>query len=119
VLQLLPSEHLSQAEIDAAKLVRFRDYNPQAQQRFDWPAHPVVAHAYLDQLQRNGGLTAARLSAVRTELDRVERITDANQRRSGLTQLATRLDADARDARDADRVRALAGVIRELAGAAR
>ncbi|MBA2670537.1 MAG: hypothetical protein H0U67_09215 [Gemmatimonadetes bacterium] len=119
VLQLLPSEHLSQAEIDAAKLVRFQDYNPQTQQRFAWPAHPVVAHAYLDQLQRNGGLTAARLSAVRSELDRVERMTDANQRRSGLTQLATRLDADASGARDADRVRALASVVRELAGAAR
>jgi hypothetical protein len=119
VLQLLPSEHLSEAEIEAAKLVRFHDYNPQTQERFEWPAHPVVARAYLDQLQRNGGLATARLSAVRTEFDRVERITDVAQRRSGFTQLATRLDADASAARDGDRVRALAGVIRDLAGAAR
>ncbi|CAN5759662.1 hypothetical protein BH23GEM6_BH23GEM6_24900 [soil metagenome] len=114
VLRLTPSEHLTQSEIDAANLVRFEQFNPQTQERIEWPAHPAVAHAYMDQLQRNGGLPAARLTAVRAEFDRVERLTDAQQRRTGFTGLATQLEADAGSASDARRVRALAVAVRDL-----
>ena len=41
------------------------------------------------------------------------------QRTTALTELATQLDRETPAAADAARVRALAGVVRELAGAAR
>ena len=117
VLELLPSEHLSRDEIEAAKLVRFDELNSQSQPKLVWPAAFVVARAYLDQLARGNGLASARITSVRGELDRAERLSGA-QRRTALTALATRLDGDARGARDGAKVRMLASVVRELAGAA-
>ncbi len=60
VLSLLPSEFLSENEIAAARVASQGSlFNPQQQRRFDWPAVPVVARAYLDQLQRDQVLPAA------------------------------------------------------------
>jgi hypothetical protein len=72
-----------------------------------------VARAYVDQLRRGNGLAARRLTAVSTELDRVEGLS-GDQQRAALTALATQLDADAAGARDAARVRMLAGAVRDL-----
>jgi hypothetical protein len=114
VLRLVPSEHLSQNEIDAAKLVRTSVHNPQTQERITWPAHISVAKAFVDQLARNEGLPRARTTAIMRELDAAQRLT-GERRTTALTRLATQLDGDARNARDADRVRKLVEVIRQLA----
>jgi hypothetical protein len=118
VFRLTPSEHLSQNEIDAAKLVRLDRFNPQTQSRAVWPASVVVARAYLDQLVRNDGLRRSWASAVTRDLARAEGLR-GQPKRAALTQLATRLDRDASGASDAARVQALAAVIRELANARR
>src|SRR5256885_2053521 len=68
VLDLKPSDQLSQNEIDAAKLVRFETFNPQNQPKFVWPASYVVARAYLDQLVRDKGIAADRSTAIRRDL---------------------------------------------------
>ncbi len=53
VFTLEPSEFLSENEIAAAALADHgRGFNPQQQFRVTWPAEPVVAMAYLDQLRR-------------------------------------------------------------------
>ncbi|MGI9181942.1 MAG: LVIVD repeat-containing protein, partial [Longimicrobiaceae bacterium] len=119
VFQLTPSEHLSQNEIDAARLVRMEEFNPQHQTKLVWPASFVVARAYLDQLRRNGGLQPERLTRVAGDLDAAERLGEGTPRRSALTELATQLEGAAQGAGDPERVRALAGAIRELAGAQR
>ena len=116
VFRLTPSEHLTQNEIDAAKLVRVAEFNAQLQTRTTWPASFVVARAYLDQLARGDGLASERRTAVGRDLDRAERLAGA-QRRTALTRLATALDRDARTAADGDRVRALATAVRALATA--
>jgi hypothetical protein len=118
ILELLPSEHLSQNEIDAAKLVRFEEYNPQSQPRLVWPPAFPVVRSYLDQLVRNQGLPAARTTAISTALTAAERVT-GNARRDALNRLATELDGDAGRASDAARVRAMAAAVRELATASR
>lgn len=57
VMQLEPSEFLSENELAAANLANMGDtFNPQQQFPVTWPAEPVVALAYLDQLKRDGGL---------------------------------------------------------------
>jgi hypothetical protein len=115
ILELTPSEHLTQNEIDAAKAVRLAYFNPQGQPRFEWPATAAVARAYLDQLARSNGLDAARIAAVRQALASAENASGA-QRRNVLAQMATQLEGDATGAGDAAKVRMLAGAMRNLAG---
>ncbi len=59
IFDLKPSEFLSANEIAAAKLTNQGGvFNPQQQFRVTWPAVPVVALAYIDQLNRSEALSA-------------------------------------------------------------
>jgi hypothetical protein len=116
ILELSPSTLLSQNEIDAAKLVRFDEFNTQGQPALVWPASFVVARAYVDQLARSNGLPAGRISAVRSTLASAEQASGAS-RRDALTQLASQLDNDAQSSSDGAKVRTLAGTVRGLATA--
>ena len=118
VFDLTPSGLLSQNEIDAAKLVHFDYLNVQDQPRLVWPASFVVARAYLDQLQRSGGLAPGRVTAARTALAEAEN-RSGQARRDALRQLATRLTSDAQAAADPAKVRTLATAVMDLANAAR
>ena len=116
IFDLQPSPLLSPNEIDAAKLVHFDVLNVQDQPRFSWPTSYVVARAYVDQLERSGGLSAARVAAVRTALDRAEQAA-APARRIALNQLAAALEVDAATSHDADKVRTLESEVQDLATA--
>ncbi|HUR92335.1 MAG TPA: hypothetical protein VMY38_06645 [Gemmatimonadaceae bacterium] len=114
IFELKASEFLSQNEIDAAKSVRVERFNPQLQEKVEWPASFVVARAYLDQLARSNGLSGTRAAAVTADLRSAEGLNGA-ARRSALNRLAASLDRDARASSDAARVRAMAAAIRQLA----
>jgi len=114
ILELAPSEFVSQNEIDAAKTVVFDHLNAQAQPEFVWPPSFALARAYTDQLERSLGLSGRRVRAVRNALGNAENGAGA-QRQAALVQLATSLDADAATSRDAVKVRTLATALRELA----
>lgn len=58
LFRLVPSQHLTANEIAAAELIRFEGFNTQTQRQFVWPAEPVVALAYLDQLERGASIEA-------------------------------------------------------------
>ncbi len=79
VLALVPSEHLSEHEIAAAALADENGlFNPQQQFRVRWPAEPVVARAYLDQLQRGAALAESLAADLAAALDRsAARLEDA------------------------------------------
>lgn len=115
ILELVPSQYLSQNEIDAARSVRADYFNAQGQVRFEWEPSFVLARAYLDQLERSRGLSAARITALRTELARAESAAGP-ARRTGLGRIASQLDTDGRTSTDAARVRLLATTVRDLAG---
>ena len=116
VFELTASGLLSQNEIDAAKLVHLDFLNVQDQPKMVWPASPVVARAYLDQLERSKGLSSGRISAVRTELGMVDKASGQSQR-DALTQLAAQLNADAAGSADQAKVKKLAEIVGELANA--
>jgi hypothetical protein len=118
IVELTPSGFLSQNEIDAAKSVRFEYLNAQGQPKLVWPASFALAHAYVDQLERSSGLAGDRIAALRLDLSTAQKASGA-KRRDTLTGLATRLDGEARGARDAAKVRMLAGSVRDLAAAPR
>jgi hypothetical protein len=118
ILEMIPTEHLSENELAAAKLVTMEEYNPQAQQKLVWPAAFPVVRSYLDQLVRNGGLAEARTTAVAAALDQAE-ASWGSARRDRLNRLAAELDRDVGGAADQDRVRAMAAAVRDLANATR
>ena len=71
VLSLVPSEFLSENEIAAAAVAdQGSVFNPQQQWSFDWPAEPVVARAYVDQLERGNWLSASLAADLDAALDR-------------------------------------------------
>jgi hypothetical protein len=115
IFELLPSGLISKNELDAAKEVHLDYLNVQDQQKLVWPTSVSVARAYLDQLERNNGLPAARIAAIRAELDRAEK-RSGQARQEALTQLATQVSGDAGSATDHAKVQTLAGAIRDLAG---
>ncbi|HXV86968.1 MAG TPA: hypothetical protein VD793_09725, partial [Gemmatimonadales bacterium] len=118
VFELVPSAHISQNEIDAAKTVQWDYLNAQEQPRMVWPPSFPLARAYLDQLERSRGLSAERISAVRGELAGAERMSGAT-RRDALSQVAARLGNDAAGAGDQAKVRMLASAVRDLAASSR
>ena len=73
VLRLVPSEHLSAAEIAAAEAVTSATINPQTQTRIVWADTPDVAGAYLDQLTRASGIEAELATQVRAGIDQWRR----------------------------------------------
>jgi hypothetical protein len=113
ILELTPSAHLSQNELDAARTVRFDYLNAQGQPRIVFPPSFALARAYADQLERSQGLAAARLAAVRTALTTAERASGA-RRRTALTTLAGQIEADSRASSDGAKVRMLASAVRDL-----
>tara|TARA_A100001015_G_scaffold320881_1_gene448953 strand:- start:3500 stop:4105 length:606 start_codon:yes stop_codon:yes gene_type:complete len=61
LFKLIPSEYLSENEIEAAELAypqigSKRLFNPQQQIPMTWPANPSVALSYVDQLERIGAI---------------------------------------------------------------
>jgi hypothetical protein len=118
VLDLTPTENLTQNELDAANLVHFDQLNPQTQPKIVWPAAFPVARAYVDQLKRNNGLSAARLTAISTQLDAAEKLTGV-RRAAALRQLGITLTTDVKTAKDASKVRLLTGVVSDMAKQAR
>jgi hypothetical protein len=116
IFELTPNALLSQNEIDAAKSVKLEYFNTQGQPKLIWPASFAVPRAFLDQLERSKGLSAGRISAIRSELAGAEKLS-GDARKTALTQLAAQLHKDAAGSTDAARAHKLAGSVEALAGA--
>ena len=113
VFKLTPTADLTQNEIDAAKLVHFDILNPQDQPKIVWPAAFPVALAYVDQLTRDNGLPAARLTAIESALESA-RSASGTKRTATLKKLAGQLAHDEQSASDTKRVQWLEGVVKGL-----
>jgi uncharacterized protein (DUF305 family) len=95
VLALTPSEHLSVNEIAAAAAAdQGAAFNPQQQFPVSWPAGPVVALAYVDQLERSGALPAAMKADLTAALDRAARSLDRDRRDESLARRLELLASD-------------------------
>jgi hypothetical protein len=116
ILELQPSDQLSKNEIEAAKLVKFTEYNPQSQPKIVWPAAFPVVRSYLDQLVRWNGLSTERTTAIGKALDAAEQ-ESGKARRDALNALAKQVDRDVSGAKDPERVKAMSAAIKDLAKA--
>ena len=115
VLKLLPSEYLSQNELDAAALIEPDVFNPQQQRQIDWPRSPVVARAYLDQLQRSGGLSEETSQAVASALAAAEKSGAGGGAADRLLDVSRQLGEVAASGGDVRRIR---GLVETLEGVA-
>jgi hypothetical protein len=114
ILELTPSEHLTQNEIDAARTVHLDYLNVQGQPQFVWPPSFALARAYLDQLERSNGLATDRIATSREALAAAE-ATSGEAQREALGVLASELDDAAEGAGDADKVQTLVSAVTDLA----
>ena len=120
VLSLVPSEYLTENEIAAAAVADEGGvFNPQQQFRFGWPDEPVVARAYIDQLQRGEVLSTSVVADLNAALDRSASRLEEGGHDAGLAarleSLATDLNTDNRDAVTKKRMDALAETLDGIA----
>jgi hypothetical protein len=114
IFELVPSQYISQNEIDAAKQVTMSALNVQTQQMMSWPKTMTTAKAYIDQLERSKGLESGMINDLRKAIDN----GDASKRAKELEKQAKSLDKNAgnsKNAADASRMRALAEIFRSPA----
>ena len=113
IFELTPTKFLSQNEIDAAKTVHVSELNVQLQQRMNWPNKLVVAKAYIDQLERSGGLPANQVASLRQSIEKAE---GSKNEMKKLRNQASRIEksaASAKNAGDSARIRALVEILRQ------
>ena len=120
VFALVPSEYLSENEVAAASLADLGGrFNPQQQFRVTWPAVPVVARAYIDQLERSDALSDSAVADLAAALERSALILQSDGRDK---ELATKLESLAAalddDSGDAITTRRRAGLAETLSGIA-
>jgi hypothetical protein len=120
VFELLPSAQMSANEIAAAGLAdQGAVFNPQQQFPVRWPAEPVVARAYLEQLGRDGRLDADLAADIAAALDdtgkSIERGARDRELARRLGALAQRVLKAPEGSADGPRRAALAGVLDGLA----
>ncbi len=124
IFELLPSEFLTENEIGAASVVAPATFNAQDQRRTVWPARPVVARAYLDQLGPNNTLDAQQLEDFSELLARVDGAFsvaaegglagDLDSAGEEMRRVATTVEG-----RSGDRLEALGEILERLADAVR
>jgi len=93
ILKLIPSEYLSENEIAAAELAypligSRRLFNPQQQVPMTWPARPVVARAYIDQLLKDKALEEDKAQSIIERLD----LVDVAMEKGGNNRLARQIN---------------------------
>ncbi|MGD8868903.1 MAG: hypothetical protein PVI01_14840 [Gemmatimonadales bacterium] len=118
IFELLPSAFLSPNEIDAANTVELAYLNTQGQPKFVWPSSFALARAYVDQLERSGGLSADRIASARQALARAERAS-GTKRRDALKALVTQLESEQHGSPDAGKVGMLVDAVQDMAASVR
>ena len=112
IFELTPTKFLTQNEIDAAKSVQVSALNVQTQERITWGRQIVVAKAYIDQLERSGGLAAGEIASMRQAIQKAEGSKKASDLKNAASA-AEKGAASAKNATDAARLKALADVLKQ------
>ncbi|MDQ8164578.1 MAG: hypothetical protein P3A28_02320 [Gemmatimonadota bacterium] len=112
VADLIPTEHVSQNEIDAAKTVRWDYLNAQGQPDIKWPPSFALAKALLDQLERNKCLSAQKIANARAQIGTAEQAS-GQPRNAALSSLAASLGGE-RASCDQNKITWIAQTLRDI-----
>ena len=121
VLELLPSEYLTENEIAAAEMADMGEgFNPQQQFPVTWPAEPVIALAYVDQLVRSNAISDSDENDLREALgsaiSKLENEGNDTNLAGQLGSLASSLNIDGGDATTNKRASSLRRTLNAIAG---
>ena len=110
IFKLVPTQYLSQNEIDAATQWRVAEFNAQNQPLVKYQPTTAVAKSYVDQLNRTKGLSAERAKAVIDGLAKVDELRTGKERNAAaalaaLDAVADQVAADAKAAKGRDAIR--------------
>jgi ribosomal protein S13 len=112
IFELTPTEHLTQNEIDAARSVHVAELNVQNQQRLDWPRKLVVAKAYIDQLERSGGMSSEEIASLRDAIKKAEGSRGQMKKLKGFAASVEKSAGQAKSSADSSRLTALAEILK-------
>jgi uncharacterized protein (DUF305 family) len=119
VFTLQPSEHLTANEIAAAQMAdEGGTVNPQQQFPVRWPAHPVVARAYLDQLARDNAMPAAMMDRITAAMDQATPLVESQSANAALALQIQALADEVRVSGADQTAKRMAGLKETLAGIA-
>jgi uncharacterized protein (DUF305 family) len=119
VLTLEPSADLTANEIAAAAMADVGGtVNPQQQFPVKWPAHPVVARAYLDQLARDNALPAEMRARITQALDQAAPLVDSNGHDAAVARQIRTLAGEIQTSGADQTARRMTGLKETLAGIA-
>lgn len=110
IFELIPSEYITQNEIDASNTVELDYLNAQGQPKFVWPSTFSLAAAYLDQLERNRELDLENISMIRSGMEVAQ--NDSNS--DVLTELASQVRIMAEYSSNESKMMKLADVLDDL-----
>jgi len=120
IFRLVPTDQVSQNEIDAASLMRLDEFNPQMQTHFIYPDNATIAKAYVDELVRAKAMTADRAKTLGGALDQISRIGAGGKDRQAqldrMQKAMEDLDHDAASANPVDgrRMRSLSLMLKRM-----
>ncbi len=122
VFEMQPSDYLTENEIAAASLPELKGtVNAQTQTMVVWPAVPVVARAYQDQLLRDNDLDASTSQQLTQALNRAQQLLDRDDSNPNtardLRELAENFSAngESRNGQAGKRMLALASTLEGIA----
>jgi len=120
VFALSASDFLTTNEIAAAEIADQQDrYNPQQQFGVTWPHEPVIARAYIDQLQRSDALAGSLVAELNLALDRSDVQLKAGSSDVALAKqlknLAAKLRKTKKNTATGDRKKALSATLKGIA----
>jgi hypothetical protein len=111
ILELTATDNLTQNEIDAAKTVQVAELNVQNQQKLVWPRKLIVAKAYIDQLERSGGLSSVQIADLREAIKKAEVSPNELKRLNGFSSSLKKSARQAKSAADSARITALGEIL--------
>ena len=114
ILDLVPTEHLTQNEIDAAKSVKMSSFNVQTQERLNIPNNMAVAKAYVDQLERSKSVSEKEISKFRKAIAKAEKSKTSKKAKKRLKKVVKSLRKHSKKSTDMKaktRMDALASVL--------
>ncbi|MDR9365579.1 MAG: hypothetical protein RI575_09595 [Balneolaceae bacterium] len=113
IFELVPSDFLTENEIEAANTVELSYLNAQGQPRYEWPPSFVLMHAYLDQLERSREYNPSFLQSIREGLIEAEQADEVDKAYL-LNQLARRLEVEANGSNKNGKARILARTMKTM-----
>jgi len=119
VFTLQPSEYLTANEIAAAMMAEQGEtVNPQQQFPVTWPAHPVVARAYLDQMARDNAMPVEMMGRITEVLDQAMPLIDNGGRDAAVARSLRALAGEVRVSGNDQTAKRMAGLKQTLTGIA-